>query len=54
MSDGGVNRDRVTGSDDIGAIWDGFSRGDQAAREALLAQHYQEFRTVARRVGLCG
>jgi len=40
------------GNDDIGAIWEGFSRGDQAARETLLALHYQEFRTVARRV-LC-
>jgi RNA polymerase sigma factor (TIGR02999 family) len=38
------------GKDDIGAIWDGFSRGDQAARDALLALHYQEFRAVARRV----
>jgi len=50
MSDGGPDRDRVVGNDDIGAIWEGFSRGDQSARETLLAQHYQEFRTVARRV----
>jgi RNA polymerase sigma factor (TIGR02999 family) len=46
---GGI-RDRAVGKDDIGAIWEGFSRGDRAAREALLALHYQEFRVVARRV----
>ncbi len=32
------------------AQWDGLLRGDAAARETLLALHYQEFRAVARRV----
>jgi RNA polymerase sigma factor (TIGR02999 family) len=31
-------------------MWEGFARGDQAARETLLSLHYQEFRAVARRV----
>jgi RNA polymerase sigma factor (TIGR02999 family) len=36
--------------DHIDALWTGLVRGDAAAREALLALHYQEFRAVARRV----
>ncbi len=36
--------------DGIDALWDGAARGDEAARDALLALHYQEFRAVARRV----
>ncbi len=34
----------------IDALWNGLVRGDAAARETLLAMHYQEFRAVARRV----
>ncbi len=36
--------------DGIDALWDGLARGDKAARDSLLAMHYQEFRAVARRV----
>ncbi len=36
--------------DGIDALWGGFARGEEAARESLLALHYQEFRAVARRV----
>ena len=32
------------------ALWTGFTQGDPAACERLLALHYQEFRKVARRV----
>lgn len=31
-------------------LWDGFARGDTRARDALLARHYGEFRSLARRV----
>jgi RNA polymerase sigma factor (TIGR02999 family) len=31
-------------------LWEGFSRGDAKARERLFAMHYDEFRSVARRV----
>lgn len=34
----------------IDALWNGLVRGDGAARDRLLALHYQEFRAVARRV----
>ena len=34
----------------IDALWEGATRGDAAARDSLLAMHYQEFRAVARRV----
>lgn len=35
---------------DLRALWTGFIAGDPAARDRLLAMHYDEFRTVARRV----
>lgn len=31
-------------------LWDGFSRGDPAARDHLLSLYYNEFRRIARRV----
>jgi len=34
----------------VQAMWEGFARGDAAARDSLLALHYQEFRAIARRV----
>ena len=35
---------------DLRALWTGFIAGDPASRDRLLAMHYDEFRTVARRV----
>lgn len=35
---------------EAGRLWTGFASGDAAARDALLARHYGEFRNLARRV----
>lgn len=40
----------VLSAGEIEGLWTRFSRGEPAAREKLLALHYQEFRGVARRV----
>jgi RNA polymerase sigma factor (TIGR02999 family) len=51
---GGPTRKMSVVVDDLGPelhrLWTGFVLGDQAARERLLSMHYDEFRTVARRV----
>lgn len=43
----GAEQDRPV---EVDSLWDGFSRGEPAARDRLLALHYNEFRRVARRV----
>lgn len=35
---------------DLKTLWEGFGRGDAAARDRLLALHYDEMRRVARKV----
>lgn len=45
-----MNAEIAIAQNEIGRLWDGFSRGDAVSRDRLFSLYYTEFRGVARRV----
>lgn len=45
-----MQSDLVLETDDFDRLWAGYLRGENITRERLFALHYQEFRSIARRV----